>query len=204
MKHYNRITPSFTSDTESDKRGSVSLETAGENQINGIASRLKKFCCEKFIFGERLVFGRKEFVDGAHLGKDYSHYTWPVGKVHSLSRDPHPDLEERFHVADDKVSWKTCPDEAFESYKPEFAIEDDRNEALKIVMEKRKPDEKLFSSLAKKTVNRTNSNRILDCRDLSLELQATSCRPSNIDRNPYGRLIEPLQILFGCITDTRL
>ena len=187
MKNYARIAPSFRSNADSEKRSSVQLETADENQVSAIAMRLKKYCCERFIFGERSVFGRKEVSDGSYLEKDCDVYSWPARKVHNLSRDPHPDLEERYNVPDDKVCWASCRDEDFESYRPEFATEGDRNEALRTILEKRKLEEKDFSSLAKKTLQQLNANRILECHDMSLELQITSCRPSFVQRNPCGR-----------------
>jgi hypothetical protein len=183
MNDYSRMSRSFKLEAEPEKKNSFSVEGADASQIKGIASSLRKFCCDQFIFGERLVFGRRDLVDGFNNDGGLF-YTWPPGKVHTLSRDPHPDLQERFPVPDDKVCWLTCPDEEFDSYKPEFASEADKDEALKLVLEKRKPEP--FSSL-KNTVQRLNSNKILDVRDLSVELQSTSCRPSHVGRNPCGR-----------------
>jgi hypothetical protein len=171
-------------DGDGEKRNSFSLESIGETQVRGISARLKKLYCEHFIFGERNVFGRKEDGDGDFLEKGKGFYAWPPRKVHNLSRDPHPELEERFPVPDHKVCWGANPEKEFEEYRPEFATEADKNEALKSILAKRKPVD--GQSLLKFAANKLQSNAILECHELSVELQNAKIAPDKA-RNPCGR-----------------
>ena len=163
----------------------MSQENAVEGNILEIASRLTKFCCEKFIFGERTVFGRKELFDGEYMEKGQGFYTWPSRKIHRLARDPHPDLEERVSVPDDKVCWTLCAEETFSSYKPEFACESDKNEVLKAVLERRKAAGR--QSRFKNAVRKLTSSRISEFNDLAMEVKNSSCGPEDKNRNPCGR-----------------
>jgi hypothetical protein len=153
--------------------------------VHGLASRLKKLTCEKFLFGERVVFGRKELNDGEYLEKNKEYYDWPQRKIHKLSRDPHPDLEERFSVPDEKVSWASYPDDDFQIYKPQFATDADKTEALKNVLERRKAA--VQQSRFKGTMDKLGHSRLAECHDLAVELSNTTCRPEDKSRNPCGR-----------------
>jgi hypothetical protein len=164
----------------------ISRDNAVDIAIYGIASCLNKFNCEKYIFGERIVFGRKEFTDGEYMEKGKGCYEWPSRKIHKLARDPHPDMEERFPVPDENVSWVLCPTEKFVEYRPEFACEADRSEALHSVLEKRRHGA-AQNPRFRSTFRKLNINRLSEFNDLAVEVRNSSCGPEGKARNPCGR-----------------
>ena len=90
--------------------------------IDFTKERLKTLYCEKYQFGGRFVFGKKETVDGFML-TSASYYTWPSGQMHTKARDSHPDLQERFPVPDDQVHWDS--ERGSVGYKPKYANDND-------------------------------------------------------------------------------
>jgi hypothetical protein len=84
--------------------------------IDFIKSQLNTGYCEEYKFGKRNVFGKFQ-TDNKRNGDDF--FSWPSMHLHKKARDAHPELNERYPVPDQKVSWTNELDET--EYRPNLA-----------------------------------------------------------------------------------